>query len=52
MSYPVKRDCGVSLRAKDHELNEFNELNTGQHEGTAIADVLGETAHEKHSCHR
>lgn len=32
--------------------HELNELNTGQHEGTAIADVLGETAHEKHSCHR
>ena len=51
MSYPAKRDCGVSQRAKEHD-HELNELNTGQHEGTAIADVLGETAHEKHSCHR
>ena len=23
LSYPDKRDCGVSQRAKKHELNEF-----------------------------
>ena len=29
LSYPDKRDCGVSQRAKenDHEFNELNELN-------------------------
>ena len=32
MSYPDKRDCGVSQRAKenDHELNELNEFMTDE----------------------